>query len=378
MPGYSSAYLLKCSNFCRVAEFPEPDPPKLEKISPTLANDLLACAYRAAFRLDKNFAWLRRPSVYSELGTVAHAVVEEVSKGALREVGSKEQARTLTENIWDRHAEAAARELALAWEPAQPPSAREWPGYYVVRTSVVRRALRTFEREESVLGDSVPPSVEQWIEDAPHKLHGKPDRVEYIGSGFRVVDLKTGLQQREPTTSQRRQLLFYAHLVQAKTGKTPKSIAIEDPGGRRWEEDVRTDELGGLVKSVLEKRAEFQSAQSSRSLRALASPSPETCQRCPYRVVCSPYWRALLTSWGHGSVSGAVIQRNSATGAPLVVRAFSPTDTAGETWTLGAVPELKSNEGQSVHVADAEITERPRHLRWRWSTVASPAGIPLR
>src|SRR4051812_12547405 len=110
---------------------PKPNPKPLERVSPTVANELFTCPYRVAWRRDDRFRALRRPTPYTELGAIAHATVEDVSHGALVGVTTDEEARSLLEEAWAQHLAASVERLRAQWAPADPPPADEWPGYHV-------------------------------------------------------------------------------------------------------------------------------------------------------------------------------------------------------------------------------------------------------
>lgn len=161
-----------------VLELPQPEPSPLQWMSPTLASDLLACAYRVGWRRDPRFKALRRPSVWSELGVVAHAVIEDVGKGLFDGLGSAEEARNSIEAAWNEHLSAAERDLSHAWAPAIPPPPEEWPGYHLIRARTIRRALRTFGEAVSSRATRSAVDVEHELQDPKTGLSGRPDRVE--------------------------------------------------------------------------------------------------------------------------------------------------------------------------------------------------------
>ena len=39
----------------------------------------------------------------------------------------------------------------------------------------------------------------------------------------------------------------------------------------------------------------------------LASPSPDICRWCPYKLICSPFWKAAISDWS-GKLDGAAIE----------------------------------------------------------------------
>jgi hypothetical protein len=350
-------------------DFPKPRPRALTKVSPTLANDLLACALRVAWRLDDRFDGLRRPTPWSELGVVAHGVVEDVGRGLLASSTTVGEAKRALEAAWEGRLQEAQANLQDAWAPASPPPPPEWPGFHLVRVRTIRRALRLFEvpqRERPVVGAT----IEKTFEDSETRLFGRPDRVEWDGTAHTVVDLKTGLRQGGATDAQRRQLLLYAHLVGVETGTTPSRVAIEDPSGRRWEEPITRESVSAAVNEVLAAKSKFESASREGRWDQIAQPSAETCRRCPYRVVCRHYWMSLELGWGHGSVAGTVTgSRHSKAGSIAEVSAESPRDASGDGWVVSATPTAALAEGD-VAIVDAELTGSDRILRWRWSTLA--------
>lgn len=354
-----------------MTELPTPEPVSVTSLSPTAATDLLACPYRLAWRLDPRYRALRRPSPWSSLGVVAHAVVEDVAKGLLKGITSDDEARARVEARWDDRVTAANSVLAATWKPASPPSPEEWPGYHLVRARTVRRALRQWgsPRSPSPVG-STTHLVEESFEVSSSGLSGRPDRVEGVPGNLCVVDLKTGLAQAGPTDNQRRQLLVYCHLVGVTSGDMPTRVAIEDPAGRRWEQAVTREDIAAVVQEIQAARVRYELAMASRSPADMATPGESTCRHCAFRVVCGPYWLALETSWEHGSVTGRVSEvRTSKQGSTVLIDATAPRDAAGADWIVTAIPEDSIPKPGFLSVADAEVTGSPRHLRWRWSTM---------
>jgi len=184
-----------------VIDLPVAQPAKVTSLSPTAANDLLACPYRLAWRLDPRFKSLRRPSPWSSLGVVAHAVTEDVAKGLLGDATCLEEARALVETSWSKHEAEAQAQLGARWTPSLPPPPAEWPGYHLVRARTIRRALREFGSTRSAGASASAPIVETSFEATDIGLSGRPDRVEGAPGDRCVVDLKTGLSQEGPTDS---------------------------------------------------------------------------------------------------------------------------------------------------------------------------------
>lgn len=356
-------------------DLPFAQPAAISSLSPTAANDLLACPYRLAWRLDPRLRSLRRPSPWSSLGAVAHAVVEDVAKGLLADAVTMNDARALIESSWAKHEGEAHHQLSERWAPTTPPGPTEWPGYHLTRARTIRRALRQFGAPRVTTPTPTATLVEKDLTAAGTGLRGRPDRVEG-GPGQRtVVDLKTGLSQEGATESQRFQLLIYCHLVDAATGDMPTRIAIEDPSGRRWENAVTPAEVEEAVGTVDEARHKYE-ATPTAELATLAAPSADTCRRCAYRLVCTPYWQALETTWAHPSVAGTVVDiQENAFGATARIDAASPIDAPGDGWLLTAVPPTMPLDPGALTVVDAELTGAAQHLRWRWSTLTWTPGV---
>jgi hypothetical protein len=156
----------------------------------------------------------------------------------------------------------------------------------------------------------------------------------------------------------------------------PTRIAIEDPSGRRWEEAVTPADVEGVVATVQEARRKYEDTPTPE-LATMATPSADTCGRCTYRLVCTPYWQALETMWEHASVAGTIVDiRSNAQGATAQIDAVSPIDAPGDGWLLTAVPPTTTLDVGAATVVDAELTGAPRHLRWRWSTLMWTPGPP--
>jgi hypothetical protein len=199
-------------------------------------------------------------------------------------------------------------------------------------------------------------------------LRGRPDRVEGPPGNRTVIDLKTGLAQSDASPEQRRQLLLYAHLVQASTGDLPRQIAIEDAAGRRWQEPITPDLVNAAVAEVTRAREGYKRAESRGALPTLARPAPDTCRWCPYRPVCEPYWANLEKAWRHGSVAG--MTTSDSAGSTIEINAASPADSSGRRWIVSAAPASVVAAARPIAVVDAEVTGAAEHLRWKWRTTA--------
>lgn len=353
-------------------KLPGPAPKICETISPTLANDMLDCPYRVAWRLDPLYRHLQKPTPKSELGRIAHAVVEEIGKGLLSHIDGPVAVKVWLEDRWNFHLATSMRSLEEAWSPSSPPDPQDWPGFYLTKTRVLRRAIRFFQRSGPAATGRGTSSVEKRLFDPESGISGRPDRVEEQEHEFCVVDLKTGLGQSEPNLKQRRQLMIYAFLLFKTTSRWPSKIAIEGATGKRWQEALNIDEAMHLVSEISEARTRFNELAQSNEPRQMALPNLETCKWCAYRSVCDPYWKALTMDWDHGSVAGQVDAIEPLGDASLVrIAAESPIDSEG-LWTITGLPAVSAKSlkvGAFVTVTGAETTETSRFLKARWSTL---------
>lgn len=281
--------------------------------------------------------------------------------------------RATVEGSWTSHVERASHDLAKAWEPATPPVPEEWPGYHLTKARVIRRAMRLRKVGGSSVGEHrAPVLVEQEFRDDANRLRGRPDRVEGPKDARRIVDLKMGLNQADPTKAQLRQLMFYGHVVEVATGDRVSEIAVEDASGRRWTHPLDHDEVNALVGLIQSTRNTYEAARVRGTLETLAAPSSDGCRWCPYRVTCGPYWATLESTWSHASVLGHIDKvLPAADGSILEMTADSPIDSTGSGWIVSLAPAETAVAGSQITVAGAELTGTERHLRWRWSTTMS-------
>ena len=219
-------------------DFPAPAPTPIGDFSPSLANQLLSCQLRVGFWRDARHNEWQRPSTYAALGLVAHAVTEAAYRTHNRPHDEAER-RRVVEGHWAQEIRKQVARLAEAWSPASPPPAADWPGYALTRIRTIRRAEKQIEgltpsRTRAKRGGG----VEVELRDAGSGLFGRADRIDHVGRATRVVDLKTGLRQAEPSEEQRRQLLLYAVLIHRVEGLWPISIDVEDASGNTYSQPL--------------------------------------------------------------------------------------------------------------------------------------------
>lgn len=352
------------------SEFPRPQPTPIDKVSPSLANQLLACPLRVAFSRDTELRVWRKPSTHTELGLVAHAVTEASFKKHDWPQHPADLRSELTD-LWERELARGVEHLTKAWAPATPPRPEEWPGYALTKTRTIRRAIKLHSAPSSAPKQEKAPGtgVEIALSDAQSGLFGRADRIEQHGGSTRVVDLKTGLNQDEPSDEQQRQLLLYAVLVERTTGSWPESVAVEDASGNVYERPLDPAEAESALSESLTAVERFNDAVANDSLIAEASPSPDRCRWCDFRPVCGPFWASVRLDWGQRSAMGSIIETGGDGQARFVrINVEQPKDRAGTTVHLAGLASDIPAEATNVAVVDWVGAPEVGEVRARWST----------
>ena len=348
--------------------FPSPAPRSIDAISPSLANELHSCETRAAFRKDDRFSGWRRPTTFTILGDVAHAVTEAAFKASIW----PEDGEALREALnarWKGEVTLGEARLATAWSPAVSPCAEEWPGYQLTKVRTLRRALRVVAARGTPAPRPPGTGTELALSDPNSILFGRVDRVERDGGTVRVVDLKTGLAQGAATPEQRRQLLLYSVLVHRTSGQWPAEIALEDASGGRVAMPLDPAEAEQALADVLADVATFNRRAQEDAVSFDANPSADTCRWCPYRVVCDRYWRALRRDWNHRSVLGRVdLAGMSAAGGFVELSVESPGDLAGSTMRISSLAEPPLADVEWIAALDLDWRTNENEVRARWSS----------
>lgn len=351
-----------------------PAPPKpvrrpVTRFSPTLLEAISTCKLQAAFSLDPAFQTLRRPGPAALLGQAAHRLLEDAARGRFRSVPPGELPEVLQAAWDDEMRDAAARLATGRLEPPPPPVA--WPGYELTRVRLLRRLARQLRQPRATHPGTATVAVERPLEDPSTGLYGRPDRVEQAGLHVRVVDAKTGLEQTDIRPAQRRQLLLYAYLVRQQLGRWPDEVAVEDVAGRRLVEPVLPAEAAAVAQEAAATVRQFNSALAeSPSALALATPTAKACRRCPFRVVCWPFWQAAQEDWQLLPCFAGVVQETREDLHLLLLRVEAPRWTAErQVRVLGAPPVAKA--GQVVGLVDAAPAGIDQ-VRVRWQTQLVP------
>ena len=296
---------------------------QIRATSPTLAETMRACLLRAGLSRitgSSNFV-LGNPKAW--LGTAYHEVLEKIVGVAL----GHETFEAAVEQLW-KQAIATLQQRADAHPlDRRFGAAITWPGYYVARASVALRAgglstgpPTTASNAKQTSGEGLSGSIrEQEFTACDGKLLGRPDVIR----ADEVVDYKSGaiVEYDEGTQSDVvkaayiRQLRIYGYLVKEKLGWWPLRGLLLPLAGAGIE--VALDPLE-CAREAIEAVALLDTYNGKVSAGAaseeLASPSPQSCRWCPYKILCPAFWQTALPEWsGHGAaVEGVLVDAPSA------------------------------------------------------------------
>ncbi len=302
-----------------------PHPNVLPYITPTQVVDGDKCLWRLGFSKDPKTSALDRSGPAAALGTAAHAVMVRVGDP----LGF--------EPVWAEEVACAFGQLQAQWKPAIPPSPENWPGWSLTkirmkklweRTSTLKRgSCATPSRTKPAIGIVPPlPWTERWLSHRTLPLAGRPDLVERVDGALCVVDLKTGLEQSEPTPQQRVQLLLYCELVRSILGEVPSLSAIESTRGQRFTFAVDVGDVQEAVNQALTILNLINTVGEDGLSESKASPSEAACGWCSFRSVCDPFFDAYSESWqiAHALLFGVRSAKHGPHGYEVKATALKP------------------------------------------------------
>ncbi len=323
-----------------------PQPTPLEYITPTQLVEGDACLWRLGFSRDPAVSTLNRSSPASALGSVAHEVMSKIGQS------------TNFDSVWDEAVGSVQSALTRDWAPAAVPSPESWPGWSLTKV----RTRKSWERSSAThdahavhhrggAGDRRSerplPWRERWLRHPHLPLAGRPDLVERVQDEVWLVDLKTGLNQGDPTQAQRKQLLFYCALIEATLGELPAYATVETTRNQRFSFAVEPWEVQGVVDEALGLLERVNTEAAEGLNESQAAPSPASCSWCAFRAACRPFFESYDETWpiphallfriesvsdskhGH-SVEGSVLLPHWRTNEPVHLLGLPFKDPPGE------------------------------------------------
>jgi RecB family exonuclease len=351
-----------------------PETRPIERISPSLGEELRACGLRVAFRLDPRFNEYRKLHPAAALGLVSHELAEAVTRGELDETPDADLGAALSAD-WDRRIAEKASLLVTEWPLGKVPPPERWPGYQLTRVRLLRRLSEEVRRRRGRAPGVSSSEAEAWLEAPGLPLVGRADRVERSNGDVELVDLKSGWTVGdEIRPGHRRQLLLYAYLWHAMNGDWPRRVSIQRLNGLRSILEVDPREAEAVAADLLGRLETYNGRIAAREAAdALASPSDEACAHCAYRPVCLPFFEALDESWGwyRRSLLGEVIGCADVDGAGVMEVRVEASNLGSEVETariLGVPSDLLPPRGSRVAVLDATPTSLTQDVRVAWDS----------
>lgn len=346
----------------------------LERVSPSLAEDLRACGLRVAFRGDSRYARLRRLRPGAALGIVVHELAERVARGQFQHLPDDSLDEAL-KTAWDTAIARQADTLREEWNPAEPPAPERWPGYALTRIRCLRRLREQVrQRRDSTPNGGRAPQAERWVQAPEAPIGGRIDGIEHTSAGVEIVDIKSGWTvPDELRPSHRRQLLIYAYLWHAAHGEWPVAASIQRLDGSRIDIIVDPAEATAEAEAALDLMAKYnREAAEAENAYELARPSRETCLHCDFKVACHPFFDALDSSWRwyRRAILGDVKEVLGGEAAVVEVecRKSNLVDGADRVRIVALPASLVPSVGASLAVTDLLPGQAPSDVRFAWDT----------
>jgi hypothetical protein len=218
--------------------------------------------------------------------------------------------------------------------------------------------------------------VEAWLQDPAGGLFGRPDRVDISDDGsVEIVDLKSGWAlPDEMKPEHRRQLLAYAFLWHAEHGVWPALATIQRLDGSRLTIEVNPSEVQAVANELSAAVENYNGAiADATTAHQIASPAPETCELCEFRVACDPFFSALHEEWGwyRRFAFGRVVRVIPAAGSAVIELSARSTNLASAPETvrvLGVPHDCTPAEGSTIAIANAIPARTVSDMRLAWDS----------
>lgn len=358
-----------------------PHPEPLDHVSPTTANTLLMCPLRVAFQRDPSLRQLAaRPQPDAALGSASHALAEAASRGEFDHLPRPSLDERLS-SYWDSYVDRARTQFERVGVLGPVPPPARWPFYAIKRARAVQYATRIVGARRPGKWSAMPSGahVELDLQSDDPPLIGRIDRVELGPDGVCLVDLKTGTppDDRALAPAHKNQLLLYAALYKAATGRLPQQLAIQYRDGDRRTITINWDDVERLVVQILGLREEFNSmiaAGSPADWEHLARAEPKVCLHCEYQAVCGPFFSEIASR--QPSFAACAIGQVDAIdddGGTVRIRLLQETAPEGPTestslWILGIPSTRVPAQGDRISVCWATRMGNSIDLRVTWQS----------
>jgi len=341
----------------------------IKHVSPSRAAVLLACRLSEAFQAADGAPRLpTHPNAH--FGILAHDFLRDASRGYLSKMSEADlrtawraSVRSYEEFLGRSTDGAAVLPLTKSCDDFEVNSLRLIKSVeaYVARIPPAAGNMRERQRVE----------VEAISRDG--MIAGRLDRISWENGELVVTDIKTG-KIKDADGGLRRdlrlQIMLYSYLLHEMFGRWPQTLRVLPLHGEPIEVTALPSEiivLADWIKQALKEANWFiaEVLAGRRPESELASPSPNACRFCRFRLTCEAYWAArnqdIDQSWPR-DVTGRVTaikplgrglnmaELMESTGRTLVIRGVPTTaHTAEQYETSIRVCGLKAERAAGVY-----------------------------
>jgi hypothetical protein len=211
--------------------------------------------------------------------------------------------------------------------------AQTWKGYFLILETLRIRVAEVIEMLKGRAHDWIRAKEEAAFREKTFsalggKLCGRIDLMQ----GDEIIDYKTGAlfdtDNSEPSLKLTyiRQLRIYAYLAHSATGTWPQRGLLFPLAGPPVVVDLEPSECEREAEEAVNLLTNYnQAIATAETANNIASPSPEVCRWCPYKIICSPFWSNASEGWS-GTLAGEAISGRLVK-APLAIR-------GGAAWSI--------------------------------------------
>lgn len=288
---------------------------KIEATSPTLAEVMRSCFLHAGLLRAKGSSYFVLGNPKAWLGSAYHEVLEKIHTVDL----ANETLDRAFNFLWDHAIARQHQRISVHPLDRRFGTPETWPGYYVARAGARLRAEIVIPLTVTdLIGTSSPNAEapvlirEQEFAACNGKLIGRPDLVranevvDYKSSG--IFEYDENIQVEVLKGAYIRQLHIYGYLVRESLGWWPARGTLFPLAGAGVEIVLDPAEC---KREALEAIALLDSYNAKllnqADLSEFASPSPQVCKWCPYKLLCPAFWQAASPAWSH-QLDGAAVE----------------------------------------------------------------------
>jgi RecB family exonuclease len=344
----------------------------IKHVSPSRAAALLACSLSEAFRASNSAPRLpTHPRAH--FGILAHTFLRDASRGLFSEMSE-----FALKEVWRSRVKSYEEGLGRSNTGAAVlPLMRSCRDFEVNSLRLIRSVATYVLRAPRSPGeDQKRQSTEAEAASIDGKIVGRLDRIAWQNGELFVTDIKTG-KTSDPNGRLRKelriQIMLYGYLVHEKFGQWPRILRVLPLHGDPVEVNASPSEITSLangMRQALEKANSHigEILAGRRQETDLASPSPEACRYCSFRLTCDAYWAAKQKHSNQGwprDLSGSI------TAIIPLGNAITVTEIGGDVKTTRVIRGLpnsvfsKVRHGVHIRVCDLKAERAAGVYSWR-------------